>query len=130
MRNQYFLKDKKALIYDSVSVSGSGYMPKTYYVPRTPAPIWCYARQLSQDTVFQAAAYGEDESRYFVFNQGTVAELYDLILYREKWYQITRVDTEDDYNRDVFVYVKDAPRGSIPSADSLKPYGWQTGDDD
>ena len=56
MRNQYFLKDKKALIYDSVSVSGSGYMPKTYYVPRTPAPIWCYARQLSQDAVFQAAA--------------------------------------------------------------------------
>ena len=56
-------------------------------------------------------------------------ELYDLILYREKWYQITRVDTEDDYNTDIFVYVKDAPRGSIPTADTLKTYGWQPGDE-
>lgn len=129
MKNQYFLKDKKAHIYDSVSVSGSGYMPKTYYVPRTPAPIWAYASQLSQMTVFEAKTYGEDENYMFVFNQGTTAELYDLILYRNKWYQITRVDTTDDYNTDIFVYAKDAPRGSIPSEDSLKPYGWQPGDD-
>ena len=129
MKNQYYKKDKKALIHDQVSVSGSGYMPKTYYVPRTPSAIWCYARQLSQDTIFEAKSYGEDENRFFVFNRGTVVELYDLILYREKWYQVTRVDTEDDYNTDIFVYVKDAPRGLIPSADTLKPYGWQPGDE-
>ena len=121
MKNQYYKKDKKALIHDAVSVQQSGYMAKTYYVPRTPSAIWCYARQLNQDTIF--------ESRFFVFNRGTVVELYDLILYREKWYQVTRVDTEDDYNTDIFVYVKDAPRGSIPSADTLKPYGWEPGDE-
>lgn len=124
MKNQYYKKDKKALIHDAVSVQQSGYMAKTYYVPRTPSAIWCYARQLSQDTVFEAKAYGDDENRFFVFNRGTVVDLYDLILYREKWYQVTRVDTEDDYNTDIFVYVKDAPRGSIPTADTLKPYGW------
>lgn len=130
MKNQYFLKDKKALIHESVSVSSSGYKPKIYYVPRTPAAIWAYASQLSQMTVYEARSYGEDESYLFVFNQGTTAELYDLILYRNKWYQITRIDTKDDYNTDLFIYAKDAPKGSIPNKETLKPYGWQPGDDD
>lgn len=129
MKDQYFLKDKKARIYDAVNIYAPGGMPKTYYVPRTPSSIWCYARQLSQNTVFEAKAYGEDETRYFVFNRWTLVELYDLILYREKWYQVTRVDTEDDYNTDVFVYVKDAPKGSIPSPDSLREYGWTPEDE-
>lgn len=124
MKNQYYKKDKKALIHDAVSYAEPGKMEKTYYVPRTPSAIWCYARQLSQETIFEAKSYGEDENRFFVFNRGTVVELYDLILYREKWYQVTRVDTEDDYNTDVIVYVKDVPRGSVPSADQLKPYEW------
>lgn len=124
-KNIYYKKDKKALICDSINSQQIGSMPKTYYVPRTPSALWCYARQLSQDTIFEARSHGENETRFFVFNRGTVVELYDLILYRDKWYEVTRVDTTDDYNTDVFVYVKDAPRGSVPSADTLKPYGWQ-----
>lgn len=124
MKNQYYKKDKKALIHEAISTGSQGYMPKTYYVPRTPSAIWCFARQLSQDAIFEAKSYGEDESRFFVFNRGTIAKLYDLILYRDKWYKVTRVDTEDDYNTDVIVYAQDAPRGSIPTADTLKPYRW------
>lgn len=128
MKNQYYKKDKKALIFNSVSVNTNGYMSKSYYVPRTPAAIWAYASQLSQTTVFEAKSYGEDVSYMFVFNLRTEVELYDLILYRNKWYEVTRVDTKDDYDTDIFVYAKDAPRGSIPKEDAIKPYGWQPSD--
>lgn len=124
VKNQYFLKDKKALIYDAYYVTRSGAMTKVYYYPRTASEIWCYASQLSQDTIFEAKSFGEEETRFFVFNQGTTVELYDLILYRSKWYEVTRVDTTDDYNSDVFVYAKDAPIGTIPKEDRLRPYGW------
>lgn len=124
MKNQYYLKDKTANIYKPVHVQERGLMPKTYYVKRKSSPQWCYARQLSQNTIFEAKAYGEDESRFFVFSSGTVVELYDLISYRDKWYKVTRVDTEDDYNTDVFVYAQDAPTGSVPTNETLKPYGW------
>lgn len=125
MKNHYYKKDKKALVHGHVGVSGSGHISRTYYFPRTASPLWCYSKQLSQDTIFQAKSYGADESRFFVFNQGTIVKLYDLILYRENWYQVTRVDTTDDYNTDVFVYVQDAPKGYTPTDDTLKPYGWK-----
>ena len=56
--------------------------------------------------------------------------MYDYVYYRDKWYEVTRVDTTDDYNTDVFVYVKDAPIGRQPSEDELKPYGWKSDDDE
>ena len=125
MKNQYFLKDKKALIYVSTQLCLPGDMPKTYYIPRTPAPIWAYASQLKQDIIFEAKKYGEEESYMFVFNRHTRAKLYDYILYRDKWYIITRIDTKADYNTDVFIYAKDAPEGRIPDENNLRPYGWQ-----
>lgn len=129
MKNQYYKKDKKALIYKAISVSEPGKMPETYYTPTTPATVWCYSRQLSQNTIFEAKAHGEAETRFFVFNQRITVDLYDLILYRDKWYQVTRVDTEDDYISDVFVYVKDAPVGSNPKESDIKPYRWKPEDE-
>lgn len=129
MKNQYFLKDKKALIYAIYYSTKSGRTEKKYYYPRTSSEIWCYARQLSQETVYEARLHGEDESRLFVFNQGTTVELYDLILYRSKWYQVTRVDTTNDYNTDIFVYAKDAPIGVVPKEGSLRSYGWTIGNE-
>ena len=127
---QYNLKDKKAQLYSRVSVQTPGLMPKTYYVAMTPAPTWCYTRQLSQSLTWEAAQYGDDETRLFVFNQGSPVTVYDYVYYRDKWYEVTRVDTTDDYNTDVFVYVKDAPIGGQPSEDELKPYDWKPEDDE
>lgn len=123
-KEQYFLKDKKAMIYwekpstedaDGSTISGG-------FVPFAINPMWCYSKQLSQDQIFAAAAYGVSETRFFVFNHTKNVAVYDLILYRGEWYQITRVDTTDDYNGDLFVYVKDCPRGGEPSAEDLLPY--------
>lgn len=122
MQNQYYLKDKNAQIYKEVHIQEPGGFPKTEgYYPRSPNPIWCYSRQLSQDQRFAAAAWGESETRLFVFNYYTGIDLYNVISYRGKWYEITRVDTTDDYNGDLFVYVRDY-KGSTPTEDLIKEY--------
>ena len=41
----------------------------------------------------------------------------DLVEYAGRYYEITRVDTEDDYKGDLYVYAKDAAEpASIESA--------------
>lgn len=125
MKKQYFLKDKKARIYKTVYLDDhEGYMQKPHFIPRTPSDLWCYTSQLSQTLVFVAKTFSTDETRMFVFNSGVVAETYDLILYRSQWYQVTRVDTTDDYNGEVFVYVEDCPKGKIPSQEFIHDCGW------
>lgn len=125
MKNQYFLKDKKADIYKDTSSGGrdsSGYPFPSQWRPISPAPLWCYAKQLSQDQRYYSHAIGQEESRLFVFNYYPGIELYDLIKYRDEWYQITRVDTTDDYKGELFIYVKLAIGGWRPSDDEVYPY--------
>lgn len=115
------LKDKKAEIYKLEVYSEPGGMPKKKYRPISQVPLWCYTKQLSQDVVFEAAAHGQEETRLFVFNYSNVPATYDLVLYRGAWYEITRVDTTDDYKGDLYIYVKDASQGSIPGDDDILP---------
>jgi len=124
MKNQYFLKDKKAQIFKKIGngTDSSGYSRPPSYYPIAPAPIWCYARQLSQSDTFQAKSFGENETRLFIFNYYPNVEVYDMVQYRGKWYRITRVDTTGDYKGDLFVYVQNAQSGDIPHADEIKPY--------
>lgn len=124
IQNQYYLKDKKAMIYwEKPSTKDSdGFPISGGHVPFSKVPMWCYTKQLSQDQVFSAMAYGVNENRFFVFNNTKNVSVYNLILYKDKWYEITRVDTMDDYNGDLFIYVKDCPRGGKPNADDLLPY--------
>ena len=126
---QYRLKDKKAQLYTVESVSKPGYMPQQYYIATTPAPTWCFAQQLSQALVWEAKVAGASETRLFVLNQGTTVKPYDFVYYENEWYRVTRVDTTDDYNTDVYIYVEDAPMGDIPDADHIKPYGWTPDDE-
>ena len=118
MRNQYFLKDKKALIYKVVkrgSTSfGASSSSKTYLKPTTKKPVWCYSRQLSQDIQYLNYAIDKEETRMFVFNFRSDIAVFDFIFYRDAWYQVTRTDTTDDYNTELFVYVKDLGTGKNP----------------
>lgn len=120
------LKDKKAEIYKGESYSEPGGMPRKKYRPISKAPLWCYTKQLSQNTVFEAAAYGQEETRLFVFNYSAIPAVYNLIKYRGAWYEITRVDTTDDYKGDLYIYAKDCPRGGIPGDDDILPYEDET----
>ncbi len=127
-KNQYFLKDKKAQPY-KIHENGknpNGFALPPYYIPISPAPIWCYTRQLSQDQIIYSMSYHVEEVRYFVFNYRNDIEVYDPLFYNGKWYEVTRVDYPEDYKRETFVYVK--YRDKAPDNDLIKPYGWTPDD--
>jgi len=124
--NQYFLKDKKARIYSVYTYQDAYGNHKEYYIEATPAPLWCYSKQTSQNLYYAASILDlVAEDRLFVFNNHDVIEVRSYIYYKNTWYQIERVDTTDDYNGDMFVYANITKRGNTPSADEIKPYGWQ-----
>ena len=126
MKNQYFQKDKKAEVFFRESgyqtATGIWQQGKDFY-PISEFPLWCYARQNSQTVGFHAGIIDvNEESRFFVFNYNPKVKQNMLIRYKGKWYKITRVDTQDDYNGDMFVYADDAPTGEIPKDEHVKPY--------
>jgi SPP1 family predicted phage head-tail adaptor len=123
----YFKKDKKAQIYKIVSggTDSEGYAIERGLYPIAPAPIWCYTSQLSQSDIMAASAYGQEETRLFVFNFYKNITVYDIILYKDTWYEVTRVDHKDDYNGETFIYVKNCPRGKIGDIKTYDPSKWE-----
>lgn len=106
--DQYNLKDKKALVYKTYHHKiAAGVYFKDYYTPISESPLWCYTRQLSQNISFANMAFGIDETRLFVFNYNQDIKVEGLIKYKDKFYQITRVEIRDDYHVDMLVYVRD-----------------------
>ncbi len=127
VKNQYFLKDKKAQIYKSVYVKDDRLYdsPTEYYVAATPSPSWCYSKQLTQALIsLLDVAYQPNETRYFVFNYTKLVNTHAHILYRGEMYKVTRVDTQDDYNREIFAYVENMNLSHIVQ-EYLRPYGWE-----
>ena len=113
-RSLYFKKDKRVKLITKYSYQDSIGVRRTGYRYIVDGSIWAYARQLSQDQIFNAAQYGESESRLFVLNYRNDLKLYDFIEYRGAYYSITRLDTTDDYRGELFVYVKDSAQGDTP----------------
>lgn len=106
MKGQYFLKDKKCMIYSFTEAWGVGEDPEL--TPVSETPLWCYTKQLTQGLVSAGnVIYNNDETRLFVlnYNAGIVQDCY--VHYKQAWYKVTRVDTTDDYKGEMFVYVKD-----------------------
>ena len=122
----YFQKDKKAQIYKKHSggKDENGFPVGDYWTPVAPALLWCYAKQLTQEQLYAAHAYWNDETRLFVFNYRNDVKQYDLLYYagKDQWYEVSRVDTTDDYNGELFVYVKNT---RAPKDDAIKPYGYE-----
>lgn len=106
MKNQYFLKDKKINLFRKSSGYIPGQGPSTIYKYINKTPIWAYTSQLTQSQIFEAHSYGESETRLFVLNYRNDLKLYDYIEYKGEYYSITRLDTKDDYNGELFIYVK------------------------
>lgn len=124
IKNQYYLKDKKAMIYREAQTTKDkdGFVTNGGYVPLTEAPLWCYSRQLSQEQIYAAMAVGVQEERMFVFNFRKDIAVGCYVAYRNKFYVVTRVDSPEDYLRDTFVYVKQYGRlGIMP--DNILPFG-------
>ncbi len=121
MKNQYFKKDKKVKLITKTTTKNKYGVDITVYKYITDASLWAYARQLSQSQELEAKTYGDSENRFFVLNNRSDLKIYDYIEYRGKYYSITRLDTRDDYNGELFVYVKDVDKGDKPT--DIQPAG-------
>lgn len=112
IKNQYFKKDKQADIYHLKETGVNEYGIPTYeYEKISDFSLWCYASQISMDKAYIAMALDTKETRFFVFNNlGDKVAPLDYVVYKNKWYRITRIDTKDDYNTDMFIYVYDENR--------------------
>lgn len=128
---QYFLKDKKAKVYSSIAVyRKGGWNPENYYVAISDKELWCYTRQISQEQFYLSRAYSIDEVRYFVFNFREDIKVFDRVLYKGTLYEITRVDRQDDYNGDIFAYVKYIKLSKQDICDDrLRPSTWKPEDE-
>jgi len=118
----YYKKDKKAMIYKKYGsyIDEYGDRVDRGYKAIAPSDLWCYTKQLSQDQKYIAQSLGVDEKRLFVFNYRNDVAVYDLLKYKNELFEVTRVDSPEDYNRELFVYVREVPRG-LASVDLL-PY--------
>ena len=107
-KNKTFLKDKVCKIVKKTVTQDDYGAPISTWQYLTNSSLWCYARQLSQDQVWQGMQFDTNETRFFVLNYRDDVALNDLVEYAGSYYQITRLDTEDDYHGDLYVYAKDA----------------------
>ena len=111
----YFKKDKKVkLITKSTRIKTELGTLEDSYKYISNRSFWAYTSQLSLVDTFTAHVHGSDETRLFVLNYRSDLRIHDYIEYKEKYYTITRLDTTDDYNGELFIYVKDSPKGDMP----------------
>ena len=106
IKNQYYLKDKQLNIFRKTTSYVPGQGTTNVYKYVNSSPLWAYSSQLTQSQIFEAHSYGENETRLFVLNYRDDLRLYDYVEYRGEYYSITRLDTKDDYNGELFVYVR------------------------
>lgn len=122
MKGQYFKKDKQVKLIKRTATNNAGGYARVTYQYMTEGSIWAYTRQLSQDQMYAARAYMTQEERFFVVNYRNDLKLYDMVEYKGVFYSITRLDTQDDYNTELFIYVEKAKPGDYPKADQILPY--------
>lgn len=114
MKNQYFFKDKKVKLVTLMTGRDQWGNSTKIFKYLTNESLWAYTNQLSQSQTFEASHYGNNEVRMFVLNFRNDLKQYDFIEYRDKFYSITRLDTKDDYNGELFIYVRDTTNAEAP----------------
>ena len=114
-RNLYFQKDKKVNLVTKTTGQDDDGFDTTVYQYLNKSPLWAYTSQLSQEQTLEARAYGSHEKRFFVLNYRNDVKPLDYVEYKSNFYIVTRVDTTDDYNTELFIYVADLENGEKPS---------------
>lgn len=115
------IKDKKISIYQNYEGTDSAGFPVSG-VKLVALEVWAYTRQLSAKEYYASAQVQVDEDRLFTINWRDDIQVMDIkdlyIFYKDLWYKVTRIDTYEDYKKDIQVYatagVTEAP-GTIIS---------------
>lgn len=105
------LKDKKIQILKYTETEDSAGFPVRGYMPIHPQDkIWAYFKHLSASLYFASAQVNLNEEVIFTVNWLSTIKSSDTeyykILYKGSLYQVTRVDTYEDYKRDINLYAK------------------------
>ncbi|MBU4440107.1 MAG: phage head closure protein [Firmicutes bacterium] len=98
------LKDKKIEIYASTVISTPGKAPKYSWAPIHEGKLWAYVRQLSASEHFMAMQVKAKEEMLFVINWRSDISSTNVIKYRDKFYDIKRVDSFEGYKQDIQIY--------------------------
>lgn len=101
---KHLIKDKKIdLYYMEKTPDGQGGYRAGWTLKAQG--LWCYTKQLSEELIARFATLNRQETRQFVINHREIGNPDTVrIKYRGNMYAITRVDTKDDYNGDIFLY--------------------------
>lgn len=114
------LKDKKVTIYQEVYEPSLPYVDKMAYRPIHQGTLWAYVRQLSAGEFYAAKAVQQTEEIIFTVNYRPDINQECAVLYRGKFYELTRVDTFEGYKDNLHLY------GTImlsqPDEERILPY--------
>ena len=99
------LKDKKIELFRPVTTKDAEGFGTETFVPIAP-PLWAYFRQLSGKEIYANATTVATEQVLFVVNWRDGLDTGLLVRFRERLYDVTRVDGFEGYKADVGLYCK------------------------
>ena len=105
-QKQYKKKDKKAQIFKTVQSRNERGDSIEIYQPLSEKSLWCYTENLHGYITNNQLVVENEEERIFCFNHIEGIQQGYKILYRDNYYEITRVYSEGDYKTEIFCYTK------------------------
>lgn len=103
------LKDKKIeILAVTNTVNENGFTERT--LQAVCPPVWAYFRHLSGKEYYAANTEQVQEEALFIVNYRTDINTTHVIRYKNKLYDITRVDKFEGYKKDITLYCKSRER--------------------
>ena len=100
-----YLKDKKVILYKKESGKDSAGFATTVYKPIHEGRLWAYMRQLSASQFYASAALQTKEETLFAVNwRDDLNPANCFVMYKDIFYNITRIDTYEGYKDDLKLY--------------------------
>lgn len=120
MANQYYLKDKKISLWDCTTETVKGVTKKVYYA--RARKVWAYYRHNGGNATITGSSlkvYDENAAALFVTNKREMKAT-DLVIYKHKIYEVTRIDDYEGYNDDIKILCKLATNQNFSSYTGLE----------
>ena len=116
------LKDKKIILYKKHTVKDNEGFSTTKYTPVHAGRIWAYVRQLSASEYYASQALQQKEEMFFTVNwRNDITAADCFVEYKGIFYDITRIDTFEEYKEDLKLYA--TLLASQPQPGDIEP--WQ-----
>jgi hypothetical protein len=113
------LKDEKADVFKKYSTSDGIGGDAFVYKPISPGALWCYTRIQDARIEDIAEARNYIEQREFTFNYNENINVFDLVRYKNTWFEI--IEVVNEYASETAIVAR--ALGSISPKDSeILPY--------